>query len=69
MLYYSIIYYHYIVFFTNYCNALKIIKSQFWSFDCRVHFDHLKHIPVLVLDGSLEFERDSEIQTKFITEV
>ncbi|XP_060762832.1 deoxyguanosine kinase, mitochondrial isoform X2 [Neoarius graeffei] len=35
----------------------------------KVHFDHLKNIPVLVLDGSLEFESDSEIQTKFITEV
>ncbi|KAI5625316.1 deoxyguanosine kinase, mitochondrial, partial [Silurus asotus] len=34
-----------------------------------VHFDHLKNIPVLVLDGSLEFENDSEIQTKFLTEV
>ncbi|KAM9447013.1 deoxyguanosine kinase, mitochondrial isoform 1-T1 [Clarias gariepinus] len=35
----------------------------------RVHFDHLKNIPVLVLDGSLEFESDFEMQTKFITEV
>ncbi|GAA6109804.1 deoxyguanosine kinase, mitochondrial [Tachysurus ichikawai] len=35
----------------------------------KVHFDHLKNIPVLVLDGSLEFESDSEMQTKFLTEV
>ncbi|MCI4392528.1 hypothetical protein PGIGA_G00146860 [Pangasianodon gigas] len=35
----------------------------------KVHFEHLKNIPVLVLDGSLEFESDSEMQTKFITEV
>ncbi|KAG7318512.1 hypothetical protein KOW79_018267 [Hemibagrus wyckioides] len=35
----------------------------------KVHFDHLKNIPVLVLDGNLEFESDSQIQTKFLTEV
>ncbi|KAK3514486.1 hypothetical protein QTP70_018684 [Hemibagrus guttatus] len=35
----------------------------------KVHFDHLKNIPVLVLDGGLEFESDSEIQAKFLTEV
>ncbi|XP_062874407.1 deoxyguanosine kinase, mitochondrial [Trichomycterus rosablanca] len=35
----------------------------------KIHFDHLKNIPVLVLDASLEFEKDSGMQAEFITKV
>ncbi|XP_072520587.1 deoxyguanosine kinase, mitochondrial [Salminus brasiliensis] len=34
-----------------------------------IHFDHLKNLPVLVLDASLEFEKDPEVQTRLIKEV
>uniref|UniRef100_A0A8B9GUX8 deoxyguanosine kinase n=1 Tax=Astyanax mexicanus TaxID=7994 RepID=A0A8B9GUX8_ASTMX len=34
-----------------------------------VHFDHLKNLPVLVLDASLEFEKDPEVQSALIKQV
>ncbi|XP_017571807.1 deoxyguanosine kinase, mitochondrial isoform X1 [Pygocentrus nattereri] len=35
----------------------------------KVHFDHLKNLPVLVLDAGLEFEKDPEVQARLIKEV
>ncbi|XP_026872685.2 deoxyguanosine kinase, mitochondrial isoform X1 [Electrophorus electricus] len=35
----------------------------------KVHFDHLKNLPVLVLDAGLEFEKDLEMQARFLREV
>ncbi|XP_028853067.1 deoxyguanosine kinase, mitochondrial-like isoform X1 [Denticeps clupeoides] len=32
----------------------------------RVHFEHLKRVPVLVLDAGLAFDRDAEVQRRFI---
>lgn len=34
-----------------------------------VHFDHLKNLPVLELDASLEFEKDPQIQSRLLNEV
>ncbi|KAJ8380250.1 hypothetical protein SKAU_G00010280 [Synaphobranchus kaupii] len=34
-----------------------------------LHFDHLKRVPVLTLDASVEFERDVEVQKRLITQV
>ncbi|XP_028853068.1 deoxyguanosine kinase, mitochondrial-like isoform X2 [Denticeps clupeoides] len=35
----------------------------------RVHFEHLKRVPVLVLDAGLAFDRDAEVQRRFIEQV
>ncbi|XP_066509513.1 deoxycytidine kinase 2-like [Hoplias malabaricus] len=35
----------------------------------KVHFHHLTHVPVLVLDAGLEFEKDHEVQARLIKEV
>ncbi|KAJ7994306.1 hypothetical protein DPEC_G00264510 [Dallia pectoralis] len=35
----------------------------------QLHFEHLTKVPVLVLDASLEFENDPEVQASFITQV
>ncbi|KAI1901190.1 hypothetical protein AGOR_G00057630 [Albula goreensis] len=34
-----------------------------------LHFEHLKQVPVLTVDASVEFERDPEVQERLITQV
>lgn len=47
------------------------IQHEKWLVEnsTEVHFEKLRHIPVLQLDASVEFQRDPKVQQQFITKV
>lgn len=46
-------------------------KHENWLINksTKVHFEHLKKVPVLVLDVGVEFEKDPNVQAKLLTQV